>query len=320
MAQQRYEKDSLRLSKEAERWEKTLKHYRGLQAKGVVLDGAQKHKLKSALAALKRVAKEQSSLDKKRTDRIKELKDQDKNYDTDLASLEKSLASLPSLRASQGNHTIAAQRLALKGKIAQLKKDRKELQGYTDAPTIEEKNIQDRFSSKEGMSFSDTLKIQPDLSNNKKNEGGDKYDLSNEGGDKYDLSSDFNRNLNLTDQEGTANAKNKLKSIKTAVQEAVVKKAQDDATTPTESKVKQKNKNDIQKLPENTPVTYLPDLDDLNRQTGLNIKSDKEWQSLVKSNQVFDTTSMGSKGGYFVNDINDVPRLIKAIKSGRSYA
>ena len=320
MAQQRYEKDSLRLSKEAGRWEKTLKHYRGLQAKGVVLNGAQKHKLKSALAALKRVAKEQASLDKKRTDRIKELKDRDKNYDTDLASLEKSLASLPS---SQGNHTIAAQRLALKGKIAQLKENRKELQGYTDAPTIAEKKIQDRYSSKEGMRFGESLKIYQGI-NNKKNEGGNRYKLG----------LDFNRNinLNLTDQEGTANAKEKLKSIKTNnnnttntpanpdVPGAVVRKAEDDTKQLTESEVEQKNKDNPEILSKNTPVTYLPDLADLNRQTGLNIKSDKEWQSLVKSNQVFDTTSMGSKGGYFVNDINDVPRFIKAIKSGGSYA
>ena len=140
-------------------------------------------------------------------------------------------------------------------------------------------------------------------------------------------------NASFTDEKGTKNARVLLGNIKTNkatnttntpantdVPEAVVNKAQKDSIPQTESEVKQKNKNDIQKLPENTPVTYLPDLADLNRQTGLNIKSDKEWQSLVKSNQVFDTTSMGSKGGYFVNDINDVPRFIKAIKSGGTYA
>ena len=119
MSRDKLRQQNQRLSKEASKWEKQLKYWRGVEAKrkaeGKWLSGAEKHKLNSALARVKQIPLDQLKLNKQRSERIAHLT-KEIGAEGNLAELEKSLASLPSLRASQGNHMVAQQRSALKVK------------------------------------------------------------------------------------------------------------------------------------------------------------------------------------------------------------
>ena len=176
MAQEKYNRKDLRLSKEAEKWEKRLRFYRELEAKrkaeGSWLSGAEKHGLNSAIAALKKIPKEQLKINKSRSKRIAELKESTKGSTEKLASLEKALASLPSLRASQGNHSVASARLSLKGQIANLKRDMSELETYTshDANVARESELQSQKAKlKQNVSTVEIATINDKLAKQKFN-------------------------------------------------------------------------------------------------------------------------------------------------------
>ena len=66
-------------------------------------------------------------------------------------------------------------------------------------------------------------------------------------------------------------------------------------------------------IPDNTihGPQYTPDPASFRRATGQAI-NDKTWQSLLNSNQVFDTTKkFGDAGGYWINDNRGIPRFVK---------
>ena len=83
---------------------------------------------------------------------------------------------------------------------------------------------------------------------------------------------------------------------------------------------KEENLEDPNKFPvlnERVVKKSGPDARSIRRFLHINIdkpQGKKAWERLVRSNQVFDTTNFGDRGGYWVNDRRGIPRFIKQRK------